>query len=311
MIILLYGKDTYRSGEKLREIVVSYQQKHQSGLNLKFFSVEDSLEDLSNCKKQISIFDEKKLMVIKEVFREERIRKEILEKYQEMAESEDIFLFYEETDIKKTDKLFKKLNERKTGVMIQEFAPLASKKLFNWIEKEFFQRGVKVNREVVAYIAQAGGEDMWKIKNEIEKLSLYKKEIKKEDVSFMVKTDAQTDIFKTVDAVARKEEEKALLLLYDHLKKGDSPFYLFSMLGYQFRNLLMVSDLLKRNLPYKEAEKRSGLHSFVFKKSYEQVKKFSPEKLKMIYYNLCEMDLKTKTGQIDPVLALHLFLFNC
>ena len=41
MIIFLYGTDTYRSRQKLKEIIAQYQQKHQSGMELVRFETLD------------------------------------------------------------------------------------------------------------------------------------------------------------------------------------------------------------------------------------------------------------------------------
>ncbi len=311
MIILLYGKDTYRSREKLKEIIEEYKRKYESGMNLKFFSSEDVFEDLEDCEKQVSMFGEKKLSVIREVFSDDKLKKGVFERKERMAASEDIFIIHEEGEIKKNDELLDSFSKKNEGVMVQEFAPLSSKKLLSFIKKEFEKNGVEANKRAIEKLASLGGEDTWRIKNEIDKLSLYKRKITEEDVDLMVRMDAQTNIFGTIDAVAERENEKALLCLYDHLKKGDNPLYLLSMLGYQFRNLLIVKDFIQRGCSYGAMKQKSDLHPFVLKKSYGQAKKFSFEELKGAHHELFEMDLKTKTGQMDPVLALHIFLFRC
>ena len=54
MIFFLYGNDTYRSKEKLDEIVNHYKQIYKSGLNLKFFENEElDIEILKATLKQI------------------------------------------------------------------------------------------------------------------------------------------------------------------------------------------------------------------------------------------------------------------
>ncbi len=309
MIILLYGKDTYRSKEKMGEIIVEYKKKYKSGLNLKFLEGEDA-SNLEDYDRQVSMFNEKKLIVLRKLFSSEKVKSNFLKNFKKIISSDNIFILYEEGDIKKSDNLFKKLSgESKKSAMLQEFQPLSGRALFSWIKKEFNKNSIKVDEDAIRRLQEATGEDLWRIKNEIDKLSLYKKEIKEKDVDYMVNIGVEANIFKTIDAIAEKKKEKALLSLYDHLEKGDNPLYILSMITYQFRNLITVSDLSQRKFSYNEMKAKSGLHPFVFKKSYNQMQKFSFEELKKIYDNLFEMDLKAKTGQIDPVLALHLFLF--
>ncbi len=309
MIIILHGKDTYRSKEKLQDIIKEYEKKHTSGLNLKFLNEKSSLDDIYDEERQVSMFQEKRLLVVKNGFTSSSLKKAIIEKPEKIISSENIIVFYEEGEIKEKDELFVFLTKEKKGKH-QEFKPLVKGSLALWIEKEFEKRKVKATKEVVNYLMRFRGEDLHRTKNEIEKLSLYSKNIKIEDVKLLVKPEIEINIFKMIDAVALGDREKAILLLHDHLEKGDNPLYLFSMISYQFRNLLIVSDLLEKNLPYKEVKSRSKLHSFVFAKSYKQAERFSYKELEEKYDWLFEIDLKIKTGQIDPVSALHLFVFQ-
>ncbi len=311
MIILLYGKDTYRSREKLEKIVKEYKEKHESGLNLNFFE-GDFLDDFHYYEGQVSMFGEKRLTVIKNVFSSGKAKSRLLENLKKIVLSDDLFVIHEDGEIKKGDELFKALEKEKKGVMSQEFRPLSGKKLSLWIKKEFEKNKAEADKEVVFHLEKEGGEDLWKIKNEIDKLSLYagSGKIKKEDINLIANSEIETNIFKTIDAIAEKDKEKAFLLLYDHLEKGENHLYLLSMIGYQFRNLIVVSDLEKRGFSYEEMKKKSGLHPFVFKKSFYQAKKFSFDELKEIINLLFQIDLKAKTGQTDPVLAIHLFLFG-
>ncbi len=312
MIILLYGKDTYRLSEKLEEIVREYKKKYKSGLNLKFLEEDFSFEDIKDEDKQFSMFQEKRLIVIKSALSSEKLRKDIAENYKKLISSENIFVFYQEGDLRKNDKILNLLLKEKA--MVQSFDYLCEEKISLWIKKEFKKRGKNVDKEAISKLREAGKEDLWKMRNEIEKLSAYKHlkgdKITKEDVDLMVSVKAEAEIFNTIDAMAQKDTRKSLLFLYDHLEKGDNPLYLLSMIVYQFRNLIIVKDLLERKYSYSEAKNKSNLHPFVFKKTHSQVNKFSIKELKEIYENLSLIDLKTKTGQIDPVNALHIFLFS-
>ena len=124
----------------------------------------------------------------------------------------------------------------------------------------------------------------------------------------MVRSKIETDIFKTIDAIAEKNKKRALELLHKHLEKGDSPLYLLSMINYQFRNLLIVKDFIERCKPYNIILRKSGLHPFVVKKSYYQSQKFSFQELKKIYRKVFQIDLNIKTGRIESEMALDLLI---
>jgi DNA polymerase III subunit delta len=310
MLILLYGKDTYRSTSKLKEIVEGYKKKCQSGLNIKFLDEKESFKDLQDVSKQVSMFGEKRFFVIPHAFSCEKMKSEIIKNCKNLSQAENIFLIYEQKEVKKQDKLLKTLLKEEEGVMLQEFLPLTGKKLYNWVVKEFEKNNTEVEKDAVESLQRLGGENLWRIKSEIDKLSLYKNKISKEDVSLMVNIDVDANIFNTVDAIAENNNKKALTLLHDHLQKGDNPLYVLSMIAYQMRNLIIIKDLEDRKHSYEEARKKSKMHPFVFGKSYNQAKKFSLEEIKRRYEMLFDIDLKVKTGQVSPEMAIHLFLFS-
>ena len=110
--------------------------------------------------------------------------------------------------------------------------------------------------------------------------------------------------------MARRDKRTAFKLLHQHLERRDDEIYLLSMFIYQFRNLLKIKDLVEKGVPFYQLVKRTGLHPFVIKKSWEQIKKFSLKELKKIYQKLLFLDLEIKIGRIEPETALDVFLME-
>lgn len=302
MIIFLYGQDTYRVREKMKEIIAQYKKIHKSGLNLKHFS---DFKDFDNSFKQSSMFKEKKLAIIRDLLSNNDFRDKFLEKVNDLLKTDDLILIYQEDDFSKNSSLFKTLKKKAKS---QEFEVLTGQKLKNWVKKEFDNYGRDINSEALDLLVKYVGNDLWQMSNEIKKLASYKKKIEKEDVELLTRSKIETDIFKTIDAIADKNKKLALSLIHKHLEKGDSPLYLFSMINYQFRNLLMVKDLIDRCKPYNIILKKTGLHPFVVKKTYSQARVFDLQELKKIYQRIFQIDLNIKTGKIEPQLALDLLI---
>lgn len=304
MIIFLYGEDTYRMSEKLKEIIERYKKIHKTGLNLKSF------DDFTNFKegiRQTSMFKEKKLAVVTNIFANSDFKEKFYQNKKDFLISEDIILIYEEKDFNKNNSLFKFL---KKNAKSQEFKFLTGQRLKTWIKKEFDRYETKIDPGVLEKLIEYIGNDLWQMSNEIKKLASFKnnKTIKAEDIELLVRSKIETDIFKTIDSIADKNKKQALNLLHKHLEKGDSPLYLLSMINYQFRNLLIVKDLIEKQKPYNIILKRSGLHPFVVKKSYYQSQKFTFQELKKIFQKIFEADLNIKTGKIQPEIALDLLI---
>jgi len=303
MLIFLYGQDTYRSRQKLNEIINHYKKIHKSGLNLKYFDGKNlSFQDFKDEIRSVSMFAEKKLAVLKNTFLNKNFKENFLRDSKEFAESKDIVLFYEEEEFS-GDKLFKFL---KKYAKSQEFKPLQSQKLKNWVKKGFDDYGIEIREEALEKLINFVGSDLWQMANEIKKLVSYKlkcpnPEISQRDIELLVKPKIENDIFKTIDAIASKNKKQALDLIHKHLEKGDTPLYLLSMINFQFRNLLIVKS---SRFGYEKLK----MHPYVIQKSTQQARKFNFEELKKIYQKIFQVDLSIKTGKVEPETALDLFI---
>ncbi len=324
MIVFLYGQDSYRSKRKLEEIILSYKEKHKSGLNLIYVdAVDKNFVDFYGNLKINSMFAEKKLIIIQNVFVNKKFQEDFLENVKELENIKDIVVIYEDIAPDQRLKIFKLLQKH---AKCQEFNYLSPANLRKWVMNEFSAQGrpasgwennkLKINNDAVDLLINFVGSDLWRMTNEIEKLTNYiaawdnKKDliVEKRDVELLVKPNIENDIFKTIDALASKNKKLALSLLHKHLDNGDAPLYLLSMIAYQFRNLLIIKDLQESQTPYGFIAKKSGLHPFVVQKSGYLCNQFSMAELKKIYQKIFQIDSDIKTGRADSETAIDVLL---
>ena len=308
MIIFLYGPDTYRSRQKLKEIIEHYQKTRKSGLNLSYFEGENlNFQEFRDEIQSVPMFAEKKLFVLKNVFSNIDFKENFLKEFKKFLDSKNIILFYEEKEVNEKDSFFKNLKQYAKS---QEFQLLDGQKLRNWAKAELKNYGADIENEALEKLIDFVGNNLWQLSNEIKKLANYKnkKKIEKEDIELLVKPKIESDIFKTIDAIAVKNKKQALELIKKHLEKGDSPLYLLSMINFQFRNLLQVRDLIERQKSFYVFSKKTQLHPYVIKKSYSQAQKFKISELKKIYQKIFEVDLNIKTGKVEPETALDFLI---
>ena len=220
--------------------------------------------------------------------------------------SKDIIIFYE-NGIPPNDAFFKFLKKEAKS---QEFNLLEREKLKTWIKKKFKNYQSEITPEALDKLIDFVGNDLWQISNEIKKLVSFKngKKIEIKDIELLVKPNIETDVFETIEAISLKNKKKAISLIHQHLEKGDAPLYLLSMISFQFRNLLIIKDLIEKRKPYYSIIKLSKLHPFVVRKSYQQANKFSLQELKKIYQKILQVDLSIKTGRVEAETALDLFI---
>ncbi|MEK7519584.1 MAG: DNA polymerase III subunit delta [Patescibacteria group bacterium] len=305
MIIFLYGEDTYRSKQKLNEIIESYQNKYPKGLNLKFFNLkEKNFQEIKDDLGTASIFGDKKLLIFRESFSNKEFQESFLKGAKFYLDSKDICVFLEEGSPKK-DKL---LNFLKKNAKSQEFQPLVGQQLRSWVKAEFKKYECQIGEREMEKMINFIGNDLWQFSNEIRKLVSFSQEISEESINLLVNSKIESDIFKTIDAIAMRDRKLALSLIKGHLAKGDNPLYLFSMINFQFRNLLMIKDLIERGKPFSLIPQITQLHPFVVKKGYFLAGKFTLPELKKIYQRIFQADFDIKKGKIKPELGLDLLI---
>lgn len=310
MIIFLYGPDTYRSRQKLTDIIDYYKRIHKSGLNLKYFDGKDlNFQALSDELQSASIFKERKLIVLENSLLNKDFKKEFLKNSEKFINSKEIILFYENSQILENDSLFKFLRKHAKS---QEFQLLGGQKLKSWVKKEFEKYRCQITDGALEKLIEWIGNDLWRLSNEIKKLASFKSDIQEKDVELLVKPKIETDIFKTIDFLASRNKKQALKFVRKHLEKGDSPLYLLSMINFQLRNLLLVKSQESGGRPYDNfpfaLSKKLNLHPYIIKKTIQQADKFSFEELKKIYQKVFQADFNIKTGKIDPEIALDLLI---
>jgi len=325
MVYFFYGAESYLIRQKINLEISRYRAKHKSGLNLARFNFaqEQNLDSLKNFIESYSMFSEKKLAIVENLFEAPVVVKEDFIKYFEtgklLKDQESFLIITQELKInddrkkkgkyvlRETEKeLFKKLTDKE--IISSEFNPLEGVKLESWIEKEVDLQGGQIDNLAIKKIVAHVGSDLWMLHNEITKLISYKyrQPINQDDVDKLVRVKIESDIFKTIDALAARQRVSAFKFLYRNLAQGEQEISLLGMLVYQFRNLILVKSQIEQGVPFYSLSKNIKLHPYVLRKTFEQSKNFSYAVLKKIYERLMELDLAIKSGQIEPRAALDL-----
>ncbi len=293
MILFLYGPDDFRLNQKLGEIASQYNEVHGSNLSVENLDANQvNFQDFFDVLNQQSMFVSKKLLFLENVFISDQFKKDLTKKLDQILTSEHIIVLVQKGEVKKNNKLFKTLEEQ---ARCQYFEALSGPKLKNWVKKELSGLGADIDALALDNLINRTSGDMWLLSSSIKKLTAYSKQIKSEHIGLLINRGPfDSEIFKTIDALAQGNKKRALQLIGEHLKNGDSPFYLLTMVNYQFRNLALV----KQGKPKK-------MHPFVFRKTSALASRFSSEEIKRIFNKILQTDLDIKTGKTMPEPALR------
>jgi len=309
MIIFLYGEDSYRSRQKLNEIKIRFQKN-----NTEVAEIEAENFDFGKFMQQVqtsSLFSQTRLVVIYDILtlKNSKLQEKIIKILPQISDDANL-IFYESKNPDKRSKLFKFLAKTKQPF---EFKKLSGFELQKWIKNEIQAKlgensqNHSVNLEK---IFMNSGNDLWKLSNQIEKLSLYLQTAdkpKEEDFELLLDVQKEDNVFLFVDALARKEIKKSFKLLYD-IKTGANQLYILSMIIFEFRNLLIVKELLEKAYDQFKIMRVAGISPFLAKNLINFSKNFTLAGLKNIYQMLFRYDTEIKTGKIGADLALDLIV---
>ncbi|TSC92197.1 MAG: DNA polymerase III subunit delta [Candidatus Berkelbacteria bacterium Licking1014_96] len=311
MIIFIFGDDTYQSQKRLKELKEKFKEKY-GDINISNFSVDQKKNpDLPRMMSEIAsipFLGSRRLVTINNLIlhSDSKVKEVITKKLPTIPESA-IIIFFEAGAPKKNDKLFKLLLKiAKT----EEFPQLRGTSLSNWIKKEAANRGAEIEPAAAEKLNYLVGSDTWRLSCEIEKLASYSypQIIKKEDVELLVNETLQTKIFDLVDGLARRDGRLALTSLHRLMSLGEKKEYLFSMIVYGFRNLILVKYLLEKNTNEAEIKNILRLHPFVAQKTAAAARLFTFLELKSIYHRLVLASGEMRKSYKDPILVLDLLL---
>jgi len=316
MVIYIFGEDTFRSRQYLRQTVAQFKkQRDPQGYNVVFLDgKKDAGGKILGELSAAPFLAERRMVVVENVLsgNDKDFLQELVGRIKDKKIVESTVAVFWQGEalgkVKEIKELDALLHKEKYA---QEFKKLEGEELVGWAKKEFNTRGGKISGQAIVYLCQNIGADMWLLNSLIDQLVAYKKEeIQLVDVKLFLEEKAEDNIFNMVDAVVIGNKKLAFKLLSDIRRSGEEDGYLFSMIMRQFKILLQMRDLFDRedNLTSDMVAKKLGIHPFVSKKSLPLVKKYNLAKLREVYNQLLQIDIKTKTGQGDQSMLLDLFV---
>lgn len=312
MIYIFYGTEEYLLQKETEKIIEKYNisplgiSKH-SGEDI---NIENILEDVST----ISMFDEKKLVIIDPAtFLTAQAKKGItdlelnsLENYLKNPNTDSILLCIVHHE---------KLDERKKIVKtIKKYATVKECNLEN--NKNFIKElleGYQIEDKDIILFADRVGSNFLQLKEEAEKLKLYRyeeKTIKKEDILALTTKTIDVNIFTFIDNIISKNKKEAIETYKEMIKGNEEPIAIIVMLANQFRIMYQGKQLLKKGYSEKAIADTLNIHPFRVKKALEKARNYSEDILLTYLKKLIKLDIDIKSGKVNKILALELFILG-
>ena len=230
MLYLLFGKDTYRSRQKLNELLDFFRSKTKDFGIFRISGESFNAEEFESFLKSKNLFNERSIIVCVDIVENKSASNFILNNLERCADSENIFLFLEKEVGNDILALFKKSAEK-----IQKFDLLSGAKLKKWIQEEAGKRKIKLSLDTQDKITEKYSSDLWRVSSEID-ISALGGEIKRAE------TKEQYNPFQICDAFAYKDRKTAWILFQKALFNGITAEEVFWKIWWQIKTLILVKN---------------------------------------------------------------------
>lgn len=219
------------------------------------------------------------------------------------------FVFVED-EIDKRNRLYKAIKEK--GCIV-ELARQKEETLVRWVAGNVKREGKQISMATIHHFLEKVGLDMANISQEMEKLfsyTLHKEQIVANDIDAICTEQLDNRIFAMLDAVAEKNQRKALDFYYDLLALKEKPMKILNLLSRQFKILLDVKDLSRKGYRSEQIASQVGVPPFAVTKYQRQAKLFKQTELCEILETSADMEERVKTGRLTDMLAVELFIIQ-
>lgn len=307
MIYLLFGTMDILIKDYISKII---KDNRIEKININKYNLEDNLKNIILDALTVSLFDEKKLIIINcdNLFSNKKdIDTKILEEYLANPNPNSIVVFvcYTQTvdSRRRIYKLIKekgKILEFNKNIDIYEY----TKKLFS---------DYHINSDTINLFLKRVGSNPLIIKNEALKLMLFKDEdklITVDDIKKITSVNNNNNIFELIDFIVNKKKKESIIIYHNLLLSGEEPIKIIVLLANQFRLLYQVKEFTKKG--YSEEDIANTLHMkrYPVHLAIQSSYKYDSKVLLKNLENLADLDIKIKTGEVDKSLALELYLLE-
>lgn len=307
-IYLLYGEEAYLK-KQYRDRLTKALLPEGDTMNFAHFEGKGvDVKSVIDLSETLPFFAERRLIVFDNTGFFKSAGADLADYIKEMPDT--TYYIFVEDEVDKRSKLFKAV---KSKGRVVELPFQDENTLKRWVAGKIRNENKQVTEQTIIYFLNKVGTDMENITKELEKLFSYtmeKTDITKEDVDAICVTQIANHIFDMVNAVAEKQQKKALDLYYELLALKESPMRILFLMTRQYRMLFQVKHLANKGYSKKEIASKTGLHPFAVGKYMDQAKYFKTSELRMVMEYSADIEQRVKTGLLTDNLAVELFIIK-
>ena len=201
---------------------------------------------------------------------------------------------------------------------IYDFQGLKDNMLRSFIEKRFRAAGKTYSSSVINMIIAESGYGnkaidytLYNLENDLKKIIAHcggSNEVTAADVSDILSTNPENDVFAMLDAIGRNRKDEAFRLLNNLIEAGTPVFNLLRLITSQLELVLAVKEMKDEGMTLNAIQKKLGIHQFRIKKAMAVTGQYSMGDLRKTLCAAYDVDENIKTGLLESTMALEFFI---
>ena len=229
----------------------------------------------------------------------------------------------------KDSEIYKKISKqgRKGIGRVYDFGPLNRRQLSGFIEKRLRASGKSYSPGIVAMLMRDTGYEsrdtdygLYELDNDLRKIIAYcgdAPEIRAEDVSEVIGTNPEKNVFRMIDALAQNRKGEALRLLHYLLQDGEPDMSILARITEQLEIMLTACEMKDEGKSLTEIQKilQGGylgrgkrIAEYRTKKALESGSRMGTAKLRTALASGYKVEKNVKSGLMPGRLALEYFI---
>lgn len=222
---------------------------------------------------------------------------------------DDYLILFIEKNVDKRSKLYKIV--QKNGIA-EEFNELKPDEMVKFIIENVEKNSCSISLSDARYLAFNAYNKIENVLNEVNKLTAYKLNdvITKDDIDLLVSKNLEVRIFELVENIGKKNAKMCIDIFNNMLLVKESPIMILTMIGRQFKILLLCKTLVDEGHSSDFIAKKTKLHPYVVKKTLTSINNFKKITLYNALIDVVDTDEKIKTGKIKDTIGVETIILK-
>lgn len=297
MITLLTGDNSYAIEQEKRRIIADFNGDPES-----YDGTELELKQIPNLIMGLSLFAEKRLVIIRDLSANKHVWEELPDLLEHMSDTIHVVLI--EPAVDKRLRTYKTLQKIAEVISVPLLTERDTAEAELWMKNEAQRMGIQLDKPTIAAILARSlvvpekGPlviDQWQIYHTLEKLSVFDT-VTVATVEQYIDAQSVDSVFSILETALNANRTKLHQLIAD-IESREDPYRVFGLLSGQ---IFQMAALAASDGSTADTAKAVGIHPYAASKLASYVNKLSHKQVQDIVRAFAEADDAMKLSKADP-----------